>query len=79
MLHSAPVVLNRFQNSEYSSVGRFAEAATANASATRNATFCPFAAMPPRMDTTPITTAVIRATFTSACLSSTCPRLITLA
>ena len=43
MLHSAPVVLNRFQNSEYRIVGRFAEAATANASATRNAMFWPLA------------------------------------
>ena len=54
MLHSAPAVLNRLQNSEYRIVGRFADAATANASATRNATFCPFATMPPRIATTPI-------------------------
>src|SRR6478736_3143500 len=39
MLHSAPDVLNRFQNSEYRMVGRLALAATAKASATRNATF----------------------------------------
>src|SRR5690606_21747683 len=39
MLHSAPRVVNRFQNSEYTIVGRLADAATANASATRNATF----------------------------------------
>ena len=43
MLHSAPLVLNRFQNSEYRIVGRFAEAATAKASATRNAMFWPLA------------------------------------
>ena len=39
MLHSAPRVLNRFQNSEYRIVGRLALAATAKASATRNAMF----------------------------------------
>src|ERR687889_824228 len=66
MLHSAPVVLNRAQNSEYRSVGRFADAATANASATRNATFCPFATIPPTIAMTPTTTAVSRATRTSA-------------
>src|ERR1700730_15665175 len=38
MLHSTPLVLNRIQNKEYRIVGRFAEAATAKASATRNAT-----------------------------------------
>src|ERR1700732_790488 len=39
MLHNAPLVLNRRQYSEYRIVGRFAAAATAKASATRNATF----------------------------------------
>ena len=53
MLHSAPVVLNRAQNSEYRIVGRFADAATANASATRNATFWPFATIPPAIAITP--------------------------
>ncbi len=79
MLHSAPLVLNRFQNSEYRIVGRFADAATANASATRNAMFCPLATMPPTMATAPITSAVMRATRTSGVLSSTVPFLITLA
>ena len=37
MLNRAPVVLKRRQNSEYRMVGRFADAATAKASATRNA------------------------------------------
>ena len=46
MLHSAPRVLNRLQYSEYRIVGRLADAATANASATRNAMFCPLARMP---------------------------------
>ena len=46
MLHSAPRVLNRCQYSEYRIVGRLAAAATANASATRNAMFCPAARMP---------------------------------
>jgi hypothetical protein len=79
MLHSAPAVLKRFQNSEYRIVGRLAEAATANASATRNAMFCPLARMPPRIATMPITTAVMRATLTSSFLPSTSPRLMTLA
>ena len=59
------MVLNFFQNSEYSSVGRFADAATAKASATRNATFWPLARMPPTMATMPTTRAVRRATLTS--------------
>src|SRR5690606_28282701 len=78
MLHSAPVVLNRFQNSEYRIVGRFADAATANASATRNATFWSLARMPPMIATAPITQAVIRATLTSVFLLSALPRLMTL-
>ena len=43
MLNRAPRVLNRVQNSEYRMVGRLALAATAKASATRNAMFCPLA------------------------------------
>ncbi len=78
MLNRAPVVLNRFQNSEYTMVGRFAAAATAKASATRNAMFWPLARMPRPMASAPITTAVIRETLT--CLfSSTCPFFSTLA
>ena len=72
-------MLNRFQNSEYRIVGRLADAATANASATRNAMFWPLATMPPRIATMPITMAVMRATLTSSFLSSTAPCLITLA
>ena len=78
MLHSTPVVLNRFQNSEYRIVGRFAEAATAKASATRKATFWPSAAMPPSTASTPMTHAVMRATRTSLS-ASRLSRLITLA
>jgi hypothetical protein len=78
MLHSAPAVLNRFQNSEYRSVGRLAEAATANASATRNATFWLRARIPAATATTPTRTAVRRATRTSAS-GFAVPRLITLA
>src|ERR1044072_5461714 len=70
MAHSVPVVLNRFQNNEYSSVDRFADAANANASATRNATFCPLAMMPPMIDSAPTTTAVSRATLTSEAASA---------
>ena len=43
MLITAPRVVNRRQKSEYRIVGRLALAATAKASATRNATFCPCA------------------------------------
>ena len=64
MLHSAPRVLNRAQYSEYTMVGRLAAAATAKASATRNATFCPLARMPSPIAMTPSTTAVIRDTRT---------------
>ena len=39
MLHTAPRVVKLRQNSEYRMVGRLADAATAKASATRNATF----------------------------------------
>src|SRR5690606_34978364 len=78
MLHSAPVVLNRFQNSEYRIVGRFADAATANASATRNATFWLRARMPAAIAMRPMTIAVRRATRTSASGDAT-PRLRTLA
>ena len=49
-------------------VGRLAEAATANARATRNATFCPLARMPSPIAAMPSTTAVIRETRT--CSSS---------
>ena len=65
-------MLNRFQYSEYRMDGRLALAATANASDTRNAMFWPLAAMPPTIASTPITTAVIRATFTS-CAGSVFP------
>jgi len=47
LLNSAPMVLNRFQNSEYRIVGRLAEAATANA-AHQNAMFCRWRGCPPR-------------------------------
>lgn len=57
MLHSAPAVLNRFQNSEYTIVGRLADAAIAKASATRNAMFCPLARMPRPIAAMPMTTA----------------------
>ncbi|CAB4936385.1 unannotated protein [freshwater metagenome] len=59
-------------------VGRFAAAATANASATRKAMFCPFARMPRPMARMPMTTAVMRETLTCF-LSSTLPFLMTLA
>ena len=59
-------------------MGRFAEAATAKARATRKAMFCPIAMMPRTMETSPMTTTVIRETRT-CCSSVALPRLITLA
>ncbi len=59
-------------------VGRLALAATAKARATRNAMFWFLATMPPRIDTTPMTTTVRRAILTSASGSPT-PFLMTLA
>jgi hypothetical protein len=63
--NTAPRVVNLRQYSEYRIVGRFAEAATANASATRNAMFCPGTAIPPMIASRPMTTTVRRATLTS--------------
>src|SRR6478609_2384627 len=72
----APLVLNRFQNSENRITGRFADAAMAKAIATRNATFSDWAGMARAIDTAPMQTAAIRPTLTS-CLSVTLPFLIT--
>jgi hypothetical protein len=63
-------VLNRRQNSEYRIVGRFADAAMANARATRNATFWSLARMPRTIARSPTTTAVMRATRTSSSWST---------
>src|SRR5699024_7591207 len=72
MENSAPVVLNRFQNSEYRMVGRLADAAMAKARATRNAMFWPMAPIPMTIDRMPITTTVIRETRSCDC-SEACP------
>ena len=72
-------MVKRFQNSEYTIVGRFALAATAKASATRKAMFCPCTPMPPMIATAPMTITVRRAILTSASESSTLPFLMTLA
>src|SRR5699024_5964716 len=66
----APRVVKFFQNSEQMIVGRFAEAATAKAKATRNATFWPWAAIPPRMDRIPTTTTIARPARISPLVSS---------
>ena len=58
-------MLNRFQYSEKRMDGRFADAATANASETRKAMLSDLAAIPPRIARTPMTMTVARATFTS--------------
>src|SRR5690242_8360338 len=78
MADTAPVVLNRFQNSEYRMAGRLPDAATANASATRNATLRLRARMPRTIAMAPITRAEPRATTTS-CRSEAWPLRITLA
>src|SRR5258705_693978 len=74
----APRVLNFFQKREKRIAGRFADAAIANASATRNATLRLRAKMPRTIATAPMTNAEYRATTTS-CRSVVCPRLMTLA
>ena len=61
---TAPVVLKRFQYSEYKMVGRLADAAMAKASETRKATFWLIARIPSTMETTPMTTTVMRETRT---------------
>ena len=71
---TAPLVLNRRQKSDNTITGRFAEAATAKASATKKATF----AVGPRMiaiamEIPPTTKAVMRATLTSSCGLFSCP------
>src|SRR5205807_7045938 len=76
---TAPTVLNRFQKIESTITGRLAEAATANARATRKATF----AVGPRriaivMATAPTTKAEIRATSTSSPGLRSTPRWTTL-
>src|SRR5699024_9029561 len=65
---TAPVVLNFFQYREYRIVGRLADAAMQNARETRKATFWSIARMPSAMETSEITTTVIRETRT--CSSS---------
>ena len=57
-------------------MGRFALAATAKASATRKAMFCPCTPIPPTIDTAPMTSTVRRATLTSA-FESTSPLRMT--
>src|SRR5690348_347322 len=76
--HTAPRELNLFQNSENRIAGRFAEAAIANATATRNATFRLRANTARTIAIAPITNAEYRATFTSS-RSPVLPRRITLA
>src|SRR5919108_3267958 len=76
---TAPAVLNRFQNIDMRITGKFAEAATAKASATRKATL----AFGPRtiaiaMATIPTTKALMRATITSSPGWRSTPRWITL-
>ena len=62
-----PPVLQRFQYSVSSTHGKLADAATANASATRCATFCPLARMPIAIAIAPTTTVAMRAARTCSC------------
>ena len=76
--HTAPRVVNRFQNKDKIITGRLAEAATANANATKNATF----ALGPSkiamaIATAPTTNAVTRATRTSSPGLRSVPRCMT--
>ena len=64
---TAPAVLNRRQKIDSTITGRFADAATANASATRNATFAVGpSTMAIAIATAPTTNAEMRATSTSS-------------
>jgi hypothetical protein len=63
---TTPPVLQRFQYSVSSTTGRLADAATANASATRCATFWPLARIPIRIATTPTISEQMRAAFNSS-------------
>ncbi len=76
MPSTMPPVLHFFQNSVSSTQGKFADDATANASATRCATFCPLAAMPIVMASAPTITVAIRAALTCSC-GVTCSERIT--
>ena len=62
-----PPVLQRFQNNVSSTHGKFADDATANASATRCATFWPFAAIPIAIARAPTTSVATRAALTCSC------------
>ena len=66
MLHVAPRVLKRRQNMLKMIAGRLADAATANASATRNAMLSRWAGIDSAMAIAPMTNAAIRATRTSS-------------
>ena len=62
MPHTAPEVLNRFQNRVNRMTGRLALEATAKARATRKATFMSFAIRARMIETTPTPTEAILAT-----------------
>src|SRR3712207_5914534 len=74
----APRVLNRRQNRLYRIEGKFADAATANARATRKAMLSFWLGIANAIAMPPMTKAAIRATLTSWC-SETLPCLKTLA
>ncbi len=68
MPSTMPPVLQRFQKSVSSTHGKLADDATANASATRWATFCPFDRMPMVIAIAPTITVAMRAARTcSSC------------
>ena len=70
-----PPVLQRFQYSVSSTHGKFADAATANASATRCATFWPLAAMPMMIASAPTKIVATRAALTCSCGVTCSPRI----
>jgi hypothetical protein len=78
MLNVAPTVLKRRQNRLNSRAGRLADAATAKASATRNAMFSRWAGMASKIATVPMPKAAIRTTRNSS-FSLAFPFLNTLA
>ena len=65
---TAPRVVQPFHIIDRNNTGKLADAATANASDTMNATFCFSNAMPSSTAITPSTSVVMRDTFSSSAL-----------
>ena len=67
---TAPLVVQSFHSTDMNSTGKFAEAATANASETMKAMFCFSKTIPSRTASTPRQIVAIRETRSSAALSA---------